>query len=122
MFLEVNNLTKHYGALPVLKGLSFSIDEGESVAIMGASGAGKTTLLHILGLLDSADGGSVVIKGTSLFELSGRKKDLFRNKRIGFIFQSHELLPEFTAEENAALPAMIAGMKKEEALNKAQHL
>lgn len=122
MFIEVNNLTKRYGSLPVLKGLSFSIDQGESVAIMGASGAGKTTLLHILGLLDSADEGSVVINGTSLFQLSAHERDHFRNKRIGFVFQSHELLPEFTAVENAALPAMIGGMRRDEAINKASQL
>ena len=122
MFLEVDRLTKSYGSLPVLKALSFSVAEGESVAIMGASGAGKTTLLQILGLLDRADSGSVVINGTSLTSLSARERDLFRNKRIGFVFQAHELLPEFTAVENAALPAMIGGLSHKAALDKASAL
>lgn len=122
MFLEVDRLTKSYGSLPVLKELSFSVAEGESVAIMGASGAGKTTLLQILGLLDRADSGSVVINGTSLTSLSARERDLFRNKRIGFVFQAHELLPEFTAVENAALPAMIGGLSRKVALDKASAL
>lgn len=122
MFLEVDRLTKSYGSLPVLKALSFSVAEGESVAIMGASGAGKTTLLQILGLLDRADSGSVVINGTSLTSLSARERDLFRNKRIGFVFQAHELLPEFTAVENAALPAMIGGLSRKAALDKASAL
>lgn len=122
MFLEVDRLTKSYGSLPVLKALSFSVAEGESVAIMGASGAGKTTLLQILGLLDCADSGSVVINGTSLTSLSARERDLFRNKRIGFVFQAHELLPEFTAVENAALPAMIGGLSRKAALDKASSL
>lgn len=122
MFLEVDRLTKSYGSLPVLKELSFSVAEGESVAIMGASGAGKTTLLQILGLLDRADSGSVVINGTSLTSLSARERDLFRNKRIGFVFQAHELLPEFTAVENAALPAMIGGLSRKAALDKASAL
>lgn len=122
MFLEVDRLTKSYGSLPVLKALSFSVAEGESVAIMGASGAGKTTLLQILGLLDRADSGSVVINGTSLTSLSARERYLFRNKRIGFVFQAHELLPEFTAVENAALPAMIGGLSRKAALDKASAL
>lgn len=122
MFLEVDRLTKSYVSLPVLKALSFSVAEGESVAIMGASGAGKTTLLQILGLLDRADSGSVVINGTSLTSLSARERDLFRNKRIGFVFQAHELLPEFTAVENAALPAMIGGLSRKAALDKASAL
>lgn len=122
MFLEVDRLTKSYGSLPVLKALSFSVAEGESVAIMGASGAGKTTLLQILGLLDRADSGSVVINGTSLTSLSARERDLFRNKRIGFVFQAHELLPEFTAVENVALPAMIGGLSRKAALDKASAL
>ena len=122
MFLEVDRLTKSYGSLPVLKALSFSVAEGESVAIMGASGAGKTTLLQILGLLDRADSGSVVINGTSLTSLSARERDLFRNKRIGFVFQAHELLPEFAAVENAALPAMIGGLSRKAALDKASTL
>lgn len=122
MFLEVDRLTKSYGSLPVLKALSFSVAEGESVAIMGASGAGKTTLLQILGLLDRADSGSVVINGTSLTSLSARERDLFRNKRIGFVFQAHELLPEFTAVENAALPAMVGGLSRKAALDKASAL
>ena len=122
MFLEVDRLTKSYGSLPVLKALSFSVAEGESVAIMGASGAGKTTLLQILGLLDRADSGSVVINGTSPTSLSARERDLFRNKRIGFVFQAHELLPEFTAVENAALPAMIGGLSRKAALDKASAL
>lgn len=122
MFLEVDRLTKSYGSLPVLKALSFSVAEGESVAIMGASGAGKTTLLQILGLLDRAHSGSIVINGTSLTSLSARERDLFRNKRIGFVFQAHELLPEFTAVENAALPAMIGGLSRKAALDKASAL
>lgn len=115
-------LHKSYGTLHVLKGVSLEIKKGEIVSIVGASGAGKTTLLQILGTLDRADGGEVNINDTSIRSLSERKLSDFRNKQIGFVFQFHHLLPEFTALENVCLPAYIAGRSKTEAEAKANEL
>lgn len=115
MLLEAKDIHKHYGDLHVLKGVDVAIKPGEIVSIVGASGAGKSTLLHILGTLDQADQGSLVMDGTDLSKLKGDKLAAFRNERIGFIFQFHNLLPEFTAEENIIIPGLIAG-KKETAL------
>jgi lipoprotein-releasing system ATP-binding protein len=110
-----DNIKKCYGDIQVLKGVSLSVKPGEIAAIIGASGAGKSTLLQILGSLDSPDSGSVKINQTDIFALS--KKDLseFRNKQIGFVFQSHQLLPEFSALENTILPGLISGIDKKKA-------
>lgn len=121
-FVKVESLRKSYGSLEVLRGVSFHVKKGEYVAIRGASGSGKTTLLQILGLLDSPQEGIVEINGVSTLSLSEREKDKFRNQRIGFVFQFHELLPEFTAIENVALPALIRGLSLKEALAEAKKL
>lgn len=115
--LKAKNIHKSFGPLQVLKGVDIEISKGEIVAIAGKSGAGKTTLLQILSTLDSADSGSVVLNGTDLSTLKGEKLAEFRNKHIGFVFQFHQLLPEFTALENIMLPALIAkkGQKESEA-------
>lgn len=107
--LKAENIRKSYGALQVLKGVDFSVSTGEVVAIVGASGAGKSTLLHILGTLDKPDAGSVVIHDTSVFSQSEPALAAFRNKQIGFVFQFHNLLPEFSLLENVMIPGMIAG-------------
>lgn len=107
--IEVKHITKSFGALNVLKGIDLTIEKGEVVCIVGPSGAGKTTLLQILGTLDSADSGSLVIDGVDASRLSQKKLAEFRNRKIGFVFQFHQLLPEFTALENVEIPAMIAG-------------
>ncbi len=120
--INVNNIYKSYGALKVLKGVSLTINKGEIISIVGASGAGKTTLLHIIGTLDKPDGGTVEINSIKIFGLSDRKLSVFRNKNIGFVFQFHHLLPEFTALENVCFPAFIAGVSKSEAENKAKEL
>lgn len=113
--IEAHRICKNYyigrNELRVLKGIDFSIDEGEIVAIIGASGAGKSTLLHILGTLDRPTTGEVLYDGTEVFKLSDEKIAKFRSLQIGFVFQFHHLLPEFTAIENVAMPAMIAGKK-----------
>lgn len=113
MLLQATHLSKSYGNLQVLKDVSLQIDKGSFVAIVGPSGAGKSTLLHILGLLDTPNKGSVQIMDTVLEQLSSKKQAAFRNKNIGFVFQSHHLLPEFTALENVAMPLWIAGQAKE---------
>lgn len=107
--IEVKDLRKSYGSLPVLRGIDLSIARGELAAIVGPSGAGKSTLLQIMGALDRPDAGEVRFEGRSIFQLSDSELATFRNKNIGFVFQQHHLLPEFTAEENVLLPAMIAG-------------
>nr|WP_293840116.1 ABC transporter ATP-binding protein [uncultured Arsenicibacter sp.] len=107
--LQATDLRRTYGNLPVLKGINLSIQSGEVVSIVGASGAGKSTLLHILGTLDRPDSGELVLAGESAFTLNDRELARFRNERIGFIFQSHNLLPEFTALENVCLPGFISG-------------
>ncbi len=106
--IYAENITKSFGSLQVLKGITLKIEEGEIVAIVGPSGAGKTTLLQILGTLDKADGGLLTINGTDVRNLSEPKLSAFRNRNIGFVFQFHQLLPEFTALENVMIPALIA--------------
>ena len=120
--LTATNIIKNYGILPVLRGVDINISKGEIVSIVGSSGAGKSTLLHILGTLDKADNGSVSLKGTQYRDLNGRKLSAFRNKNIGFVFQFHHLLPEFTALENVCIPGWIAGGKKKEIIDHATKL
>ncbi len=120
--IEVKDIEKSYGSLKVLKKISLSIGDSQVVTIVGPSGAGKSTLLHIIGTLDRADSGSVVIQGTDISRLKDQALSDFRNRHIGFVFQFHHLLPEFTAAENVALPAMIAGLSRKEALKKAEEL
>lgn len=116
------NICKSFGSLQILKGVSLEVRKGEIVAIIGASGAGKTTLLQILGTLDSADAGIIDILGKRVGEMNSNQQADFRNQNIGFVFQFHQLLPEFTAQENVALPAMIAGQSKKVAMKKAEAL
>ncbi len=116
------DIHKSYGALEVLKGVSLQIKRGEVVSVVGASGAGKTTLLHILGTLDRYDRGRVVIAGQDVSGLNDRQLSDFRNRQIGFVFQFHHLLPEFTALENVCIPAFIAGMGKRDAADRAGEL
>ena len=113
--IHAEGIEKSFGALKVLKGIDFSVSKAEVVSIMGASGAGKSTLLQILGTLSSPDGGSLVIDGTDVLNLSGKALAQFRNRRLGFVFQFHHLLPEFTALENVMIPAFIAGRSRKEA-------
>lgn len=120
--IKASNVYKNYSSLEVLKGVSISIDKGEVISIVGASGAGKTTLLHILGTLDRASNGTLEINGTSIASLNDKKLADFRNKNIGFVFQFHHLLPEFTALENVCIPAFIAGTSKVVAEEKAKEL
>jgi lipoprotein-releasing system ATP-binding protein len=120
--LTATNIKKNYGSLPVLRGVDIHIKQAEIVSIVGSSGAGKSTLLHILGTLDTADEGSVMLKGERIEALSGKKLAAFRNKNIGFVFQFHHLLPEFTALENVCIPGWIAGRKKKEITEKAVNL
>lgn len=119
MILVAKNIHKSYNDLHILKGLDLSVAKGEIVAIVGSSGAGKTTLLQILGTLDSPDQGTLEIGGTNPFTLNGKKLSAFRNQEISFIFQFHQLLPEFTAAENVMLPALIKGVSMQEARNEA---
>ncbi len=116
------NIHKTYGNLKVLKGIDIEIKKGEIVSIVGASGAGKTTLLHILGTLDRADNGIIEINKTFIQDLNDKKLSEFRNKQIGFVFQFHHLLPEFTALENVCIPAYIAKISKKEAELKAKEI
>ena len=120
--LEARQIKKFYGDLQVLKGVDLHVDKGEIVSIVGSSGAGKSTLLHILGSLDKPDGGTVTLKGERIDGLTGNALAKFRNKNIGFIFQFHHLLPEFTALENVCIPGWIAGKKKKEVEQKATEL
>ena len=120
--IEVKSIKKSFGELEVLHGVSLSVAEGEIVSIVGASGAGKSTLLQIMGSLMAADGGEVVIDGVSLESLSDDELSEFRNKRIGFIFQSYHLLPEFSALENVMMPMLIAGVKRKDADSRAREL
>lgn len=115
-------ITKSYGELKVLKGIDIAIEKGEVVSVVGASGAGKTTLLQIVGTLDRPDSGSVFYNGSDVSKLRGKALSAFRNANIGFVFQFHQLLPEFTALENVCIPAYIAGKSKNEAENRAQEL
>lgn len=118
--LELRNITKHYGPVRVLNGISISFNKGEILSIVGPSGAGKTTLLQIAGTLDRPDSGEVLFNGLDLLKLKDRKLSKFRNINLGFIFQFHQLLPEFSALENVALPAMIAGKSKKVAFQEAK--
>ncbi|HEY0031164.1 MAG TPA: ABC transporter ATP-binding protein [Bacteroidia bacterium] len=120
--IKASGIQKSYGTLAVLKGVTINIAKGEVISIVGASGAGKTTLLHILGTLDRADQGSLEINGVNIASLNDKKLADFRNKNIGFVFQFHHLLPEFTALENVCIPAFIAGISKSKAEEKAMEL
>jgi lipoprotein-releasing system ATP-binding protein len=120
--LTAKGIQKHYGSLQVLKGVDISLEKGEIVSIVGSSGAGKSTLLHILGTLDSADAGTILFNNERVDKLSGRKLAAFRNKNIGFVFQFHHLLPEFTALENVCIPGWIAGTRKKEVQARATEL
>ena len=120
--IKAENIQKRYGELEVLKGVSLDIKEGEIVSIVGASGAGKSTLLHIIGTLDKPDSGTLSIKGIETGKLKDKKLSDFRNRAIGFVFQFHHLLPEFTALENVCIPAFIAGKSQAEAEEKATEL
>lgn len=120
--ISVENIRKNYGDLEVLKGVSFQVDKGEIVSIVGESGAGKSTLLHILGTLDNADSGRYKIDGNNVFDLSEKELASYRNREIGFIFQFHHLLPEFSALENVCIPAFIQGKKQAEVENDARNL
>ena len=120
--IEVQGVTKSFGDLLVLKGIDLVIYKGEVVSIVGPSGAGKTTLLQIMGTLDKADSGKVYIDGTDVGELKEKQFSAFRNQHVGFVFQFHQLLPEFTALENVMIPALIAGVSKTEAKGKAESM
>ena len=120
--IQLQDITKSFGTLQVLRGINLQIERGEVVAIVGPSGAGKTTLLQIMGTLDKPDSGQVLIKDQDVFRLSGSKLSKFRNQHIGFVFQFHQLLPEFTALENIMIPAMIGGVGKAEARKRALEL
>ena len=122
MIIEATGIEKSFGPLKVLRGVDFSVDKGEVVAIMGASGAGKSTLLQILGTLSTPDSGELVIDGTAVLRLSSRELADFRCRRIGFVFQAHHLLPEFSALENVMIPALIGGKSEKEARRRALDL
>ena len=120
--IEIKNITKSFGSLQVLKGIDLHIGKGEVVSIVGPSGAGKTTLLQIIGTLDKPDTGEITIDGVDVSSLSKKEMSDFRNRHIGFVFQFHQLLPEFTALENIMIPAFIAGMSKSDAKKRAEEL
>ena len=120
--IDIKNITKSFGPLQVLKGIDLHIDRSEIVSIVGPSGAGKTTLLQIIGTLDRPDTGTVSIDGTTVTQLSQKALSDFRNRRLGFVFQFHQLLPEFTAIENIMIPAYIAGRSTREARSRAEEL
>lgn len=120
--IELRDITKSYGPLTVVNHVDLTVNRGEIVAIVGPSGAGKTTLLQIAGTLDRADSGKVIYDGISIGSMRERELAAFRNRNIGFVFQFHELLPEFSAVENVALPAMIGGTKRGDALRRAADL
>lgn len=120
--LKAEHITKKYGSLAVLKGVDIEINKGEIVSIIGSSGAGKSTLLHILGTLDKADEGNIWLNNQRIDHLTGKKLANFRNHHIGFVFQFHHLLPEFTALENVSIPAWIAGQKKKATTERAVEL
>ena len=115
MIIQAKGIVKSFGDLKVLRGIDFQVDKSEVVSIMGASGAGKSTLLQILGTLSTPDAGSLEIDGTDVLHLSGNELSAFRNRRIGFVFQFHHLLPEFNALENVMIPAFIAGRSDKDA-------
>jgi len=118
--IKVQGVTKSFGSLQVLKGIDLTINRGEIVSIVGPSGAGKTTLLQIMGTLDKADSGTICIDGTDIGGMKEQVLSAFRNRHIGFVFQFHQLLPEFTALENVMFPALIGGMSAGEAMKKAK--
>ena len=120
--IEARGIIKRYGSLEVLRGVDVSIAQGEVVSIVGPSGAGKTTLLQILGTLDRADGGTVTYDNVDVSQLRDNELARFRNQNIGFVFQFHQLLPEFTTVENVAIPALIGGTKRDEAYQRAKEL
>lgn len=120
--IDIKNITKSFGSLQVLKSIDLHINKGEVVSIVGPSGAGKTTLLQIIGTLDKPDAGTICIDGIDVSSLSTRKLSDFRNQHIGFVFQFHQLLPEFTALENIMIPAYIAGKSNSEAKQRAMEL
>ena len=122
MILDAQHITKSYGPLQVLNGVSLQVQKGEIISIVGASGAGKSTLLHIIGTLDRPDSGSVTLDGENIFAKKDKALASFRNAKLGFIFQFHHLLPEFTALENVCIPAFIAGKKTSEAEKRAKEL
>lgn len=120
--IHIHNITKSFGSLQVLRGINLDVAKGEVVSIVGPSGAGKTTLLQIMGTLDQADGGQVIIGGQDITGLSSAKLARFRGEHIGFVFQFHQLLPEFTALENVMIPALIRGVNKSKARTRAEEL
>jgi len=120
--LSATAIHKHYAQLHVLKGVNITVNKGEIVSIVGSSGAGKSTLLHILGTLDTSDSGEIFISGVPVHSLKGRKLAAFRNTQIGFVFQFHHLLPEFTALENVCIPGWVAGRRKKEVQEEAVKL
>jgi len=120
--IEVENIVKRFGTLEVLRGVNLRIGQGEIVGIVGPSGAGKTTLLQIVGTLDKPDDGRVLYDGVDVLRLKDKEMAHFRNRNIGFVFQFHQLLPEFTSLENVAIPALIGGEKREEAYARAKEL
>ena len=120
--IELDNITRSFGTLQVLKGISLKVDRGEIISITGPSGAGKTTLLQIMGSLDKPDSGSVVYNGQDITRMSEKEISAFRNKHIGYVFQFHQLLPEFTALENITIPMLIGGSNMRQASSKAKEL
>ena len=120
--LSAKNIVKSYGSLQVLKGVSLDINQGEIVSIIGSSGAGKSTLLHIIGTLDRPDSGEIFLKNERVDTLTGKNLASFRNKHMGFVFQFHHLLPEFTALENVCIPGWLSGKKKKEVEARAKEL
>ena len=120
--IKLEGITKSFGSLQVLKGIDLEINKGEIISIVGPSGAGKTTLLQIMGTLDEPDGGVVQIDGTMVSRMKEKELSAFRNKNIGFVFQFHQLLPEFTALENVMIPALIAGVSSKEAHERAMKI
>ena len=122
IMIKLEGITKSFGSLQVLKGIDLEINKGEIVSIVGPSGAGKTTLLQIMGTLDEPDAGVVQIDGTMVSRMKEKELSAFRNKNIGFVFQFHQLLPEFTALENVMIPALIAGVSSKEAHERAMKI
>lgn len=116
IMIKLEGITKNFGSLQVLKGIDLKITKGEVVSIVGPSGAGKTTLLQIMGTLDEPDAGAIYINGTNVSKMKEKELSAFRNKHIGFVFQFHQLLPEFTALENIMIPALIAGVSSKDAI------
>lgn len=120
--IELSDIRKSYDSLEVVKGVGLCVDKGEVMSIVGPSGAGKSTLLHIMGTLDRPDSGKVVYDGVDVLQLSQKRLAGFRNANIGFVFQFHQLLPEFTMVENVAMPALIAGQRRKDAFARAMEL